>query len=218
MVVLQCLGMGNNDWKPWTDYPEVKEEYLSIVANIIRQARKETLKLYDPVRGDNSWSHGVRAFVWSKFGLIEGSKAYPWLSLLDEVPRLRATFAICGRPFRFYRGIPEEPPSNYLSTTFAEIRQLQWVLKLDGDGLRPIDRILRIAVETDEQGETTDITLVEVDEVGNVTNSYAIPPAVAKSNVIPAHAPAIDVQPPVVDPKKTEDQKAQEKAKKKKNE
>src|SRR5271157_128475 len=208
----------DNNWKPWIDYPEVTEEYLSIVADIIRQARKDTLRLYDPVQGDDSWSHGCRAFVRSKFALIEGSKTYAWLSLLDEVPRLRATFAICGRPFRFYRGIPEEPPSNYLSTTFAEIRQLQWVLKFDGNGLRPIDKILRLAVETDEQGEATDITLVEVDEVGNVTNSYVIPAAVAKSNVIPAQTPAIDVQPPVVDPKKTEGQNAQEKAKKKKNE
>jgi hypothetical protein len=210
--------MSTNNWKPWTDYPEIKEEQLSVVADIIRQARKDVLKLYDPTHGDDPWTHGVRAFGWSKFALAKGSNKYPWLTSLDETPRLRATFAINGRPFRFYRGMPEEPPSNYLGTTYAEIRQLQWVLKFDGDGLRPIDKVLRIAVETDNELQTTDITLVEVDEAGNVTNSYAIPPAIVMSNVIPVQAPAIDVQPPTIDPKKTEEQKAQEKAKKKKNE
>jgi hypothetical protein len=205
-----------NNWNPCTDYPELRHEYLSIIAGIIRQARKNTLELYDAAGGDDPWSHGCRASVRSVFALKQASKNYPWLTVVQEEHPRRATFAVRGRPFRFYRGIPEEPPTNYLSTTFAEIRQLQWVLKLDG--LRPIDKILRIAVETNQEGETTGITLVEVDEVGNVTNSYAIPLAIAMSNLIPAQAPAIDVKPPVVEPKKTDQQKAQEKAKKKKNE
>ncbi len=160
----------------------------------------------------------MRAFAWSKFDLTKAAKEYPWLTSLDAVPRLRATFAICGRPFRFYRGLPDEPPSRYLTRTFAEIKQFQLVLKLDGIG--SIDKILRVAVETNELGETTDVTLVEVDERGRVTNSYLIPLAVAKSNVVPAQAKAVDVPPPTVVPKKSEQQqqKAAEQAKKKKNE
>lgn len=209
--------MDNNSWNPFADYPELKEEYLSTVADIIRQARKDALKHYDAAHGDDSWSHGVRAFAWSKFALTEGTKKYPWLTSLDAFPRLRATFAISGRPFRFYRGIPEEPPSRYLTRTFAEIRQFQFVLKFDG--ARSLDKTLRVAVETNELGETTDVTLVEVDKRGRVTNSYLIPLAVAKSNVVPAHAPAVDVQPPMVVPKKSEQQqqKAAEQAQKKKN-
>jgi len=208
--------MDNNSWNPFADYSELKEEYLSTVADIIRQARSEALKRYDPAHGDDSWSHGVRAFAWSKFALTEGTKEYPWLTSLDAVPRLRATFAICGRPFRFYRGMPEEPPSRYLTRTFAEIRQFQLVLKFDE--ARSLDKILRIAVETDEQGETTAVTLVEVDKRGRVTNSYLIPLAVAKTNVVPAQAPGVDVRPPLVVPRKSEQQqqpKAAEQAKKK---
>jgi hypothetical protein len=207
----------DNSWNPFADYPELKEEYLSTVADIIRQARTEALKRYDPAHGDDSWSHGVRAFAWSKFALTEGTKEYPWLTSLDAIPRLRATFAICGRPFRFYRGMPEEPPSRYLTRTFAEIRQFQFVLKFDGAS--SIDKILRIAVETNEQGEATNVTLVEVDKRSRVTNSYLIPMTVAKSNVVPAHAPAVDVKPPTVVPKKSEQQqqKAAEQTKKKKN-
>jgi hypothetical protein len=205
-----------NLWTPWTDYPELTQQQLGIVADIIRQARQATLILYDPIGGDNGWSHGCRAHVRSVFALTEASKQYPWLTVLPEIERLRATFAIAGRPFRFYRGIPQEPPTNYLATTFAEVRQLQWVLKLDG--LRPIDKILRIAVETDAQGATADITLVEVDEAGNVTNSYAIPPGTARSNVQPAQVAAIDLPAPAVEPKKTEKQKVDGKEKVKKNE
>jgi hypothetical protein len=209
--------MDNNSWNPFADYPELKDEYLSTVADIIRQARKGALERYDAAHGDDSWSHGVRAFAWSKFALTQKTKEYSWLTSLDAVPRLRATFAICGRPFRFYRGLPDEPPSRYLSRTFAEIRQFQLVLKLDGAS--SIDKILRIAVETNAEGETTNITLVEVDKRGRVTNSYLIPVAVAKTNVIPAQAPAVDVQAPVVIPKKSEQQKqkAAEQAQKKKN-
>ena len=200
-----------NPWTPWTNYEPLTQERLSIVAQIIRQARWDTLSLFDPLGGDNSWSHGCRAYVRSIFALTEASKKYPWLTVVPEVERLRSTFAIGGIPFRFYRGIAEEPPTNYLATTFGEVRQLQWALKIDG--LRPIDRVLRIAVETDAQGETTNITLVEVDEAGNVTNSYLIPLATTKSNVIPVQAAAIDLPAPTVEAKKTEDQKTQDKKK-----
>jgi hypothetical protein len=100
--------------------------------------------------------------------------------------------------------MPEEPPSRYLTRTFAEIRQFQLVLKFDGAS--SIDKVLRIAVETNEHGEATDVTLVEVDKRGRVTNSYLIALAIAKSNVVPAQAKAVDVPPPTVVPKKSEQQ------------
>jgi hypothetical protein len=203
-----------NPWTPWTDYQPLTQERLSIVAQIIRQARRDTLILFDPLGGDNSWSHGCRAYVRSIFALTEASKKFPWLTVVPEVERLRSTFAIGGIPFRFYRGIAEEPPTHYLATTFGEVRQLQWALKIDG--LRPIDRVLRIAIETDAQGETTEITLVEVDEAGNITNSYPIPLATAKSNVILARAVAIDLPAPTVEAKRNEDQKVQDRKKDKK--
>jgi hypothetical protein len=207
-----------NGWNPCTEYPELTKEYLSIVGDTIRRARTETLKLYDPAGGDDPWSHGCRASVRSVFALRQAAKKHTWLTIVQEEHPRRATFAIRGRPWRFYRGYPADPPSNYLGNTFAEIRQLQWVLKLDG--LPPIDKLLRIAVETNAEGDTTDITLVELDEVGNVTNSYVIPKVIPATNVIPAQAPAIEVLPPRVEPKKTAEQKQQEaqQIKKKKNE
>lgn len=206
--------MENNNWTPWTSYPQLTEERLSILADIIRQSRRNTLALYDPLGGDDSWSHGCRAFARCKFALIEASKKYPWLTVVPEVERLRSTFAIDGIPFRFYRGDAEEPPANYLATTFGEITYLQWAFKFDG--LAPIDKVQRLAVETDSQGETTQITWVEVDEVGNVTNTYLIPPMTAASSVTPAQTAPIDLPAPSVEPLDSEQQQSQNKKKNKK--
>lgn len=211
-AIVPC--MDNNNWSPWTHYPPLTQERLSTVASIIRQARRDTLILYDPLGGDNSWSHGCRAYARSVFALTEASKTYSWLTVLPEVERLRATFAIAGIPFRFYRGVPNDPPTHYLGTTFVEIRQLQMAFKVGFEGLlRPIDKIFRIAVEADPQGETTDISWVEVDDAGNVTNSYVIPPTVGKTNVAPAQAAPVELPPPTVEPKQ---QKAEDKDTKKK--
>jgi hypothetical protein len=66
--------------------------------------------------------------------------------------------------------------------------------------LRPIDKIFRVAVEADPQGETTNISWVEVDDAGNVTNSYIIPPAIEKTNVAPAQTAPIELPPPTIEP------------------
>lgn len=204
--------MDKNNWTPWTDYPPLTQERLSTVASVIRQARRDTLILYDPLGGDNSWSHGCRAYVRSVFALKEASKVYSWLTVLPEVERLRSTFAIAGIPFRFYRGLPDDPPTHYLGTTFAEVRQLQIAFKVGFKGLlRPIDGVFRIAVEADPQGETTDISWVEVDDAGNVTNSYLIPPVIERSNVAPAQAAPIELPPPTVEPLRTEQLKSKRK-------
>jgi len=210
--------MDTNTWTPWTDYPPLTQERLSIVASVIRQARRDTLILYDPLGGDDNWSHGCRAYVRSVFALKEASKAYSWLTVVPEVERLRATFAIAGIPFRFYRGLPEDPPTHYLGTTFAEIRQQQLSFKAGFEGLlRPIDKIFRVAVEADAKGETTDISWVEVDDAGNVTNSYLIPLGVGKSNIAPAQPAPVELPPPTVEPRQQKTEEKDTKQKKKKN-
>ena len=210
--------MNNKNWSPWTSYPPLTQERLYIVASIIRQARRETLSLYDPLGGDNSWSHGCRAYARSVFALNAATRSYSWLTMLLEAEQLRATFAIAGIPFRFYRGLPADPPTHYLGTTFAEIKQQQLSFKAGFEGLlRPIDKIFRIAVEADAKGETTDISLVEVDDAGNVTNSYVIPAAFGKSNITLAQAAPIELPPPTVEPKQQNLQEKDTKKEKKKN-
>jgi hypothetical protein len=216
-MIRSCVMEKNNSWLPFVEYPQLKKEWLSIVAEIIRNARLEALRLYAPLKGDDSWCHGCRAFAWSKFALIEASKVYPWLTV-PEQDGLRVTFAIDGMPFRFYRGEPNDPPSRYLGKTFAEIRQLQMAFSAGFEGLlRPVGKFFRVAVETNAAGEPTDISLIEMDNAGNVTNSYAIPPVEAKSNnVVTAQVAAVDLPAPSLPPLPKEEQQAQDKTKTKK--
>jgi len=201
-----------SDFRPWITYPPLTQQRLSIVANVICRARNETLVLYDPTGGDNSWSHGCRAYARTCHALRETAKQHEWLRILPEFEPLRFTFAIGTVPIRFYRGLPDEPPSRYLETTYAEVNQLQMALEIEG--LRPLDTILRLAIETDPLGDVTQVSLIELDEAKNITNTHVIPlGTTALSKVIPAQTKAIDVPPLNLEP--LENRQSQLKTKKK---
>ncbi len=202
-----------SDFKPWITYPPLRQDRLSTVALIICRARNETLSLYDPAGGDNSWSHGCRAYARTCHAMREAAKQLAWLRILAEFETLRFTFAIDTVPIRFYRGLPDEPPSRYLETTYAEVNQLQMALEIEG--LRSVDTILRIAVETDPLGDVSQVSLVELDEARNITHTYVIPlETTISSNVVPAQSRPIDVPPPTLEPL---EQKDELKPKRKKN-
>ena len=82
---------------------------------------------------------------------------------------------------------------------FGELQQQQLALAIEG--LRPLDKILRLAVETSQTGEVSAIKLVELDDVGNPTGIYSIPlGAMRPSNVAileskPVSLPPISLEP-----------------------
>jgi hypothetical protein len=184
--------MDINSFLPWNAYPSVTAERLSIVADKLRRARNDTLKLYDPIGGDTPWSHGCRAHVRQIKAVLDAAKEYDWLTVLPDEEALRFTFAIGGMPIRFYRGAPAEIPEHHLHRTFAEIRQLQLVLIPE---VRKTAKILRMAIELDAEGNASEISLVELDVLGKPLNTYLIPQMVTKSNVIPAQTQAIELPP-----------------------
>jgi hypothetical protein len=184
--------MDINSFLPWDSYSPLTAERLSIVADKLRKARNGTLDLYDPIGGDTPWSHGCRAHVRQIKAVREGAKEYDWLTILPDKEALRFTFAIGGVPIRFYRGTPDEIPEHHLNRTFAEIRQLQLVLIAEA---RKADKVLRIAIELDAEGNASEVSLVESDVFGEPLNAYSIPNLIAKSNVIPALTQAIELPP-----------------------
>jgi hypothetical protein len=183
------------DLRPTEKYPQLTDERLSLIAQALRDVRDETLAMYDPLGGDNGWSHGCRAYVRSMFRIRQLEREYQWLGIISEEPRLRFTFAIEGIPIRFYRGSPDDPPGNYLVTTYGELQQRQLF-----EGLRPLDRILRLAVETDREGRVSTVKLVELDEGGEATGVYVIPFGAARSKVSPLAAKPINIEAPSVEP------------------
>jgi hypothetical protein len=178
-----------NDLKPTEKYPAFTDNRLSLIADALRDVRNKTLELYDPLGGDDAWSHGCRVYSRSRHALIQLSLRHPWLSIVEEDARLRFTFAIEGIPIRFYRGSPDDPPANYLVTTYGELAQRQLFQH------RETDKILRIAVETDREGCASTAKLVELDKAGEATGVYLIPFGIRAANVAPLEAKAIHVEP-----------------------
>jgi hypothetical protein len=189
-----------SDFKPWTKYPSLSQERLSLVANLIRRVRSETVALHDPLSGDDEWSLGCRTYRRTCHALREASKSNQWLRVLTEAAKLQFSFAIEEIPFRFYRGTADDPPERYLASTFGEIHHVQ--ASLDIEGLRPLDKILRLAVETGTSQNVSAVTLVEVDEAGNVTETFVIPFSVEieAGRISSFQAKPVVLPPPTLEP------------------
>ena len=194
----------NPNFEPRIKYPPLTKPRLSAIANIIRTARHHTVLLHDIAAGDNEWSLGCRAYARTCHALRRAATDHKWLTILheDEKP-LRFTFAIGSVPIRFYRGEAEDPPGHYLDVTDAESCQQQLAFEIDG--IRLVDQVLRLAVETDLTGEVSHVILVEMDKDGNVTGTYRIPFAAEPANVAPLQSKPIDLGPPPLEPLQKED-------------
>jgi hypothetical protein len=186
-----------NDFQPWSKYPDITKERLSGIAGVLRRVRTETLGLHDAGGGDSQWSLGCRIYSRTCHALQIASNQYKWLRILPETETLRFSFAIGSVSFRFYRGRPDDPPERYLMSTYGELHNLQQTLHIDG--LRPLDKVLRLAVEPDAS-EGCRVTFVEVDEAGNVTETYRIPFDLGEANVTPLQAKPVDLPPPTLEP------------------
>jgi hypothetical protein len=143
--------------------------------------------------------HAVRA----------SAEKHKWLTILREAEPLRFTFAIGTIPIRFYRGGTTDAPGHYLERTFAELHQQQLALQIDG--LRLVDRVLRLAVEIDATGEVENIILVEMDTAGTVTETYRIPLENEAGKVTPLQLKPVELGPPQVEPLPAEESETQKK-------
>jgi len=192
----------NNKFDPWEKYSQLTEEHLSVVANIVRDARYQTVRLHEPEAGDNHWSLGCRCYVRTCHALRKAADQYEWLTIPPE-DGLCFTFAIGSIPFKFYHGEAAEPPDRYLITSWGELHQQQLALKL---GQILPDRILRLAVETDAQTlEVSSVTLVEMDHELNIRETYVIPFDADQGNLVSIQPEGIDLSPVQIEPLKKEE-------------
>ena len=186
-----------SEFQPWSKYPSLTRERLSAIANIIRYVRREALALHDSIGGDSEWSLGCRIYSRTCYAIREAAKEYEWLTILRESEILRFSFAIGSVSFRFYKGRPDEPPERYLMSTYGELHYLQATLQIEG--LRPLDKILRLAIEPDAE-QVCRVTFVETDEAGNVTETYPIPYEVELGKITPLQARPVDLPPLTLEP------------------
>lgn len=188
-----------SDFIPWIKYPSLSRERLSAVANIIQRVRTETVLLHEPHNGDDEWSLGCRAYRRTCFAIREATQSYKWLRVLTELANLQFSFAIGEIPLRFYRGKADDLPERYLASSYGELHHVQ--ASLDIQGLRPLDKILRLAVETGASRDVSAVTLVEVDDKGNVTETFGIPfiSEIETVKVSQLQSKAVDVPPPTLE-------------------
>jgi hypothetical protein len=137
------------------------------------------------------------------------TEKHKWLTILPEAEPLRFTFAIGTIPIRFYRGGATDVPGHYLQQTFVELHQQQLALQIDG--LRLVDRVLRLAVEIDATGEVENIILVEMDTAGTVTETYRVPLDDEAGKVTPLQLRPVELGPPQVEPLAAEESEAEKK-------
>lgn len=187
-----------NDFLPWEKYPDLTEERLRVIAEIIRSVRAGAVGLHEPHNGDGEWCLGCRSYERTCFALRQAAEEHSWLNIMPETKALQFSFSIGSVPFRFYKGDPEDPPSHYWALTYGELHCIQLSLALEG--MPPIDRVLRLAVETGPDREVAAVTLVECDEQGDVKNAYSIPLRRENVNVVIMQAPAVDLPPVVAQP------------------
>jgi len=184
-----------NDLNPAEKYAPLTDVRLSLIADALRDVRNHTLTLFDPLGGDDAWCHGCRVYSRSRNRIILLSQQHTWLTILEEDAELQFTFAIEGIPVRFYRGSPAKPPAHYLVTTHGELAQRQLFPH------RNLDRILRIAVETDSEGRVSTVKLVELDSAGEATGVYVIPhdlsetPSATSIEAKPVHVGPVELEP-----------------------
>jgi hypothetical protein len=191
---------------PWTRYTPLTQERLSVIANIIRDVRRETVLKHEPENGDSEWCLGCRVYSRTCHGLRSAARQYDWLTILEDDKPLRFGFAIGFVPFRFYRGEADDPPSRYLMTTYAELHLQQLALDLGVVILK--DQILRLAVETDATTrQVSNVILVEMDEAKDLTGTYNIPFDIKMGNVTPLQSKGVDLPPLTLEPLKKVEEK-----------
>jgi len=193
------------DFEPWARYAPLTQQRLSMVANMIRDVRRETVLLHEPTNGDNEWCLGCRVYARTCHALRVAARQNGWLTILEDDKPLRFGFAIGSVPFRFYHGEAGDPPNHYLMTTYAELHQQQ--LALDLGVVLPKDKMLRLAVETDATRQVSNVTLVEMDEGKNLSGTYDIPFDIEPGNVTPLQSKGVDLPPLTLEPLKRDEEK-----------
>jgi hypothetical protein len=133
--------------RPWEYHPELTEERLVQIAQLLELGRGDAVDRHDPTIGGDGWTLGVCAYNYGCFQISRaaGTPGFEWLRVIN--PSKHFQFSVGCVPMRFWRGDPSDPTSKIVAAT--EFEQLL----LDLEPERPIAGVLfRISVTTDFDG------------------------------------------------------------------
>lgn len=157
--------------KPWDYHPDLSKNRLTIIGQIIADARNNVFEQFDE-RGDDAWALGCRAFSWVRKGITREAVGgeYPWLSIMD--PSKQFIFKIGQIPVRFFRGDPDEQFGKTLNTIGRE--GMQFALVFPGER-RAFQLVWRFVVETDFTGDLVGIWFIGATPDGIAECKWQVP-------------------------------------------
>ena len=159
--------------KPWQIHPDLLPERLSTVAGLIASVRSVCVDEHRPEAGDGAWGLGCRVYERTIRALANASGGHDWLEVV-EWAGLQFVFAIGAVPFKFYRGEHDDTadPRRLRQShpeLYAQQRAFDFVPEPD------VEPVLRIVVETNDDGRASSIFLVQLDSEGEPHNPWEIP-------------------------------------------
>lgn len=157
-----------NSEKPWEIHPSLTEEKICHLATILKDVRDKTLELYRPEDGDGVWSLGCRIYERTINTIHNKSKTINWLGTIRN--GLYFVILIDGVPIRYYKGDVDNPTQRSLNRKYPELEAQQFVFKF----YEP-KWFWRLVVETDEDGGTLRIVIVQFTESGDFQNLWEVP-------------------------------------------
>lgn len=146
------------------------DERIDHIGQLIARVRAENLDAAEA--RDDGWSIGCRAHTWVRSEIKEEAKTVPWLSIVD--PSLHFIAQIGNVQFSFYKGVAEKPKSNICSRAQSHPELRQHSMQFDDLPL-PEKLVWTYAVETDLEGNTTNVEFFGMSESGEVIASRTVP-------------------------------------------
>lgn len=199
--------------EPWLKHPDLKQEHLTTIANLLRDVRKECVRLHEPDQGDGNWCLGTRVYQRSCFHMRALADKVDWLTINPEQTTLCFSFRVGVVPMRFYKGDFKDPPSRYLAVTYGEEYAQQLCLDLEYPEPEPATEgcFFRLAVAVDANREVASVTFVEIDDISKEpVGMYQIPFERTVSNVTPMQAPPVTMPPAIAEPLTSKEEKIKE--------
>ena len=190
---------------PWDIQPQLKLSRLQLIEKLFREVRHSSLRLHDPIGGDDNWSLGCRIYARSRNTLVQMESQWDWLRIVKDQQQF--IFAIGGVPVRFYRGDSESPSNHNLEVAPEEMQQME----LCYGAVTPFDLIWRIAIETNNAGEVLRVVLLGAHTEGGIDLRFVIPPDDTLMIFVPPQNPpkrGVTLPPPrvtVLTPKRASD-------------
>lgn len=159
--------------KPWQIHPDLLADRLTVVANLLAATRSTAVDEHRPEAGDGPWSLNCRVYERSLYTVAKATEEHDWLHIVDWTG-LHFVFSVGIVPVKFYHGDHEDTAEpRRLRRSFPEKKQLQ--AAFDFVPAPEMEPVLRLVVETDDDGRAENIFLVELDVNGEPHNPWDIP-------------------------------------------